>query len=65
MVEQRATINVNEIKGKLSSKRDLYFFVAFEMGAYLPREKHVTIYFLKQLIAKDREVSRRMLHQEC
>jgi hypothetical protein len=57
MVERSSTVNVNDIKAKFSTKRDLYFFMAFELGAYLPKEKTVTIYFLKQLISGERLVS--------
>ena len=56
MVEKTVLVNVNEIKSKLNSKRDIYFFYCFEMAAYLPPHKTITIYFLKQLMDGTKKV---------
>ena len=43
-------------KSKFNSKRDIYFFYCFEMTAYLPPHKTITIYFLKQLMDGTKKV---------
>ena len=46
-LEPTELINVNSIQAKFSTKRDCYFFLAYEVGAYLPKEKYFSIYYLK------------------
>lgn len=52
-----AQVNVNELKAKFSSKKDIYLFLSAEVGAYLPPCSLVSIYFLKDLMRGSKKVS--------
>ena len=49
MVEANVNINVREIDAKFSTKYDVWLALTFEMGAYLPPCRNVTIYWLRDL----------------
>lgn len=53
----QANVNVNDVKSKFKTKKDLWMFLAYEAGVYLPPEKHCTVYFLKQIFANEKKVS--------
>ena len=40
-----------EVHSKYSTKRELHKFFAHNVGAYLPPEPNVTIWFMKDLMA--------------
>ena len=45
------SIPVNEIHAKYSTKYELYRFLASRNNVYLPHHRHVTIYFLKDILS--------------
>ena len=44
-------IPVKEIHSKYSTKYELYRFLASRNNVYLPHHRHVTIYFLKEILS--------------
>ena len=48
-------INSNEFASKFRSKRECYTFLTLDVKAYLPEYKHVTIYFLKELVSGEKK----------
>ena len=47
---QYARVSSKEFAAKYNSKREVYNFLATDVGVYLPPYDNVTIYFLKDLI---------------
>ena len=47
-------IPVKEIHAKYSTKYELYRFLASRNNVYLPHHRHVTIYFLKDILSGKR-----------
>ena len=45
-----ARISSKEFAAKYQSKREIYNFLATDVGIYLPPHDNVTIFFLKELI---------------
>ena len=43
-------ITTNEFAVKFRSKTEVYAFMSIDVGAYLPPNGSVTIYFLKDLV---------------
>jgi hypothetical protein len=54
-------INVNELSSKMKSKKELYNFLLRDGQVYLPPLGAVNVYFLKQLINGNKDVSLPML----
>ena len=48
---QTERIPVKEIHAKYSTKYELYRFLASRNNVYLPHHRHVTIYFLKEILS--------------
>ena len=46
----RVQITTNEFAVKFRSKTEVYAFMSIDVGAYLPPNGSVTIYFLKDLV---------------
>lgn len=46
-----AQVSSKEFSAKYRSKRELYNFLASDVGIYLPPYDNVTVYFLKDLMA--------------
>ena len=44
-------VSSKEFSAKYRSKRELYNFLASDVGIYLPPYDNVTVYFLKDLMA--------------
>ena len=55
---QLAGISSKEFAAKYNSKREIYNFLACDVGVYLPPYDNVTIYFLKDLMAGRRKMLR-------
>ena len=51
---QPERIPVKEIHAKYSTKYELYRFLASRNNVYLPHHRHVTIYFLKDILSGKR-----------
>ena len=47
---QAAKISSKEFQAKYRSKREIYNFLACDVGIFLPPYDNVTIYFLKELM---------------
>jgi hypothetical protein len=45
----------NTWAAKASTKYENYMLMVTEVGAYLPRAEHVTIYFIKDLISSKKK----------
>ena len=45
--EKLSKVNVKDIRGKLSSKTEVYNFLEQDCGVFLPKFGSVNIYFLK------------------
>ncbi len=54
--------NITLVKGKMSTKRDIHMFLCYELEAYLPDHKTVSMYFLKDLMAGRKKVSQSFFH---
>ena len=50
-----AKISSKEFSAKYRSKREIYNFLATDVGVYLPHYDNVTIYFLKDLMAGEKK----------
>ena len=48
---QQARVSSKEFAAKYRSKREIYNFLACDVGVFLPPYDNVTIYFLKDLMA--------------
>ena len=48
---QAERIPVKEIHAKYSTKYELYRFLASRNNVYLPHQRHVTIYYLKDILS--------------
>ena len=48
---QTERVSVKEIHAKYSTKYELYRFLASRNNVYLPHHRHVTIYFLKDILS--------------
>ena len=48
---QKTSISSKEFSAKYNSKREIYNFLATDVGVYLPNFDCVTIYFLKELMS--------------
>ena len=48
--QQLASISSKEFAAKYNSKREIYNFLACDVGVYLPPYDNVTVYFLKDLM---------------
>ena len=57
---QPRTVGVNskEFSAKYRSKREIYNFLACEVGVFLPPYDNVTIYFLKVLMGGQKQMLR-------
>jgi hypothetical protein len=49
-------VNIHELMEKVSSKKDVYNFLAQECEAYLPKMDTINIFFLKQITRGLKEV---------
>ena len=50
-VDQGSRISSKEFAAKYRSKREIYNFLASDVGVFLPPYDNITIYFLKDLMA--------------
>ena len=55
---QAARISSKEFASKYRSKREIYNFLATDVGVYLPPYDNVTIYFLKDLMCGRKKMLR-------
>ena len=56
--QQIAQISSKEFSAKYNSKREIYNFLATDVGVYLPPYDNVTIYFLKELMSGKKKMLR-------
>ena len=57
-VAQLAQISSKEFSAKYRSKREIYNFLACDVGIFLPPYDNVTIYFLKELMMGKKKMLR-------
>ena len=57
-VAQLAHVSSKEFAAKYRSKREIYNFLAFDVGIFLPPYDNVTIYFLKELMMGKKKMLR-------
>ena len=55
-LNQHASIPSKEFASKYRNKREIYNFLAAEVGIYLPPYDNVTIYFLKELMNGEKKM---------
>jgi hypothetical protein len=55
--EHLQQVNIHELMEKISSKKDVYNFLAQECEAYLPKMDTINTYFLKQITRGAKDVS--------
>jgi len=48
-------IAVQEVAAKLRSKRDIFYFLAFENEVYLPAMQTISTFFMKQIIQGEKD----------
>ena len=53
-----AQISSKEFSAKYRSKREIYNFLACDVGIYLPPYDNVTIYYLKELMSGKKQMLR-------
>ena len=59
-IGQQPTVQISakEFQSKYRSKREIYNFLAADVGIYLPPYDNVTIYFLKELMMGKKKMLR-------
>ncbi len=62
-VSNLRTLTAPEFDAKFPTKRDTWRFINNELRWYLPDEKYVTIWHLKELIRKERTHIKRDAHR--
>ena len=62
---QRVEVSAKGFAAKYSSKREVYNFLAVDVGVYLPHFDQVTIYFLKDLCTGNRKRKYLDLLRKC
>ena len=50
-------VNIHELLEKFQNKSELYNFLVTDCKAYLPQQKSTNVYFFKQLIKGEKDVS--------
>ena len=55
---QMAQVSSKEFGAKYKSKREIYNFLASDVGVYLPPYDNVTIYFLKEIMGGKKKMLR-------
>ena len=50
-------LSINELSSKMKSKKELYNFLLQDCQAYLPPMHSTNVYFLKQIMKAEKEVS--------
>jgi hypothetical protein len=50
-------VNVNVLREKVQSKRELYNFLSREGHVFLPKMESTNVYFLKEIIKGTKDVS--------
>ena len=58
MGNQAAQISSKEFAAKYRSKREIYNFLACDVGIFLPAYDNITIYFLKDLMMGKKKMLR-------
>ena len=58
VTSQASKISSKEFAAKYNSKREIYNFLATDVGVYLPPTETITIYFLKDLMAGKKKMLR-------
>jgi len=53
---QNTQISSKEFQAKYNSKREIYNFLAADVGVYLPPYDNVTIYFLKDIMSGKKQM---------
>ena len=48
-------ITEQEFSAKFKSKREIYSFLTVQCRAYLPKQEHVTMYFLRDLFSGEKK----------
>ena len=56
--KQTTGVSAKEFSAKYKSKREIYNFLASDVGVYLPPYANVTIYYLKDLMAGKKKMLR-------
>ena len=51
-----SAITSKEFSAKYRSKREIYNFLATDVGVYLPAYDNITIYFLKEILTKKKKM---------
>ena len=54
--QQPNIVTTAEFNAKFRSKREVYQFLAFDVGAYLPSYDHVTVFHLRDLASGKRQI---------
>jgi hypothetical protein len=55
--QQLAKVNIHEILEKFQSKKELFNFLVLECEAYLPKMDSINIFFLREILRGEKEVS--------
>jgi hypothetical protein len=50
-------VNIHEVAEKCQSKKEVYNFLAGPCDAYLPKMDTINVYFLKQILRGEKDVS--------
>ena len=56
-------VSLQEVKDKFSSKKELYDFLVLDCQAFLPKVESINVYFLKQIMRGDKEVSHQLSNE--
>ena len=56
-------VSLQEVKDKFSSKKELYDFIVLDCQAFLPKVESINVYFLKQIMRGDKEVSLNLIDE--
>ena len=54
---QKEKLNAKTFSAKFRSKKEVWNFLAVDVGAYLPPKENITIYHMKDLVSGTKKVS--------
>lgn len=50
-------VNIRDLEGKFKSKKEIYVFLMQDCKAYMPSLDSTNVYFLKEVLKGEKEVS--------
>ena len=62
---KKYTVTAKELAAKYNSKNEVYYFLACDVGVYLPHHDNVTIWFLKDLMNGTKKMIRNTHVRTC